>query len=104
MHEAVKPPPALAERFRHGVDLLLLVDVHLQDLRARFHAPGTLLGQAHHPPKAGQHDLRTLPLSHLGDGEGNAARRKHTRHQDLLALEDHPPILTPTRSSARASG
>src|SRR5205823_7183885 len=89
MDEPVEPAPALFERLRQRVDLLLVVDVHLQDLGSGFHPAGTLLRQAHDPAETGQHDIRAFPLRHVGDRVRDARRGQDTGDQDFLALEDH---------------
>src|SRR5438067_7092666 len=95
--EAVEAAPALLERLRQGVDLFLLVDVHLQDLRSGFHPAGALLRQAHHSAKAGQHDVGALFLGRVGYREGDAGWSEDASDQDLLPLEDarhDGPILS----------
>src|SRR5207253_4915789 len=79
--------PALLERVGQRVDLLLVVDVHLQDLRCRLHPAGTFLGEAHGPPEAGEHDVGALALRLVGDRKGDAGGGEDTGDQDLLALE-----------------
>src|SRR5438128_10988310 len=92
MDEPVEATPALLERLRQRIDLLLVVDVHLQDLGSRLHPAGTLLRQAHYPAETGQDDIRAFPLCHVGDGVGDARRGQDTSDQDFLALEDHRAI------------
>ena len=72
MDEAVEPAPALFEGLGQRIDLLLVVHVHLQDLRGRLHPARTLLRQAHDPAETGQHDVGALPLRHVGDRVGDA--------------------------------
>src|SRR5437016_4338995 len=105
--EAVEAAPALLERLREGVDLFLLVDVHLQDLWSWFHPAGALLRQAHHPAEAGQDDVGALFLCRVGDRERDAGRGEHAGDQDLLPFEDARhggPILSePAQELRRGS-
>src|SRR5207237_10934432 len=81
--------PTGLRRLCQGFDLVLVVDVHLQDFGRRFHPAGTLFGQAHGPPEAGEHDVGPLLLGLVGDGEGDTGGGQHPGDQDLLPLENH---------------
>jgi hypothetical protein len=86
----------------HGLDLRLVVRVHLQDVGGAGKALGRLLGQAHRPPERREDDLGTLLLDGLGDGERDRLARKYTRDEQLLPLEQHRPPSPRTGTVPRA--
>src|SRR2546421_5075437 len=88
MDKAVQPAPALLERLGQRIDLLLVVDIHLQDLRSRLHPPRALLRERHHAAEAGEHDIGALVLGRLSYGKGDAGRSEDAGDQDLLPFED----------------
>jgi hypothetical protein len=57
VQEPIEPPPAPLQVGRHGRDVGVVVDVHLQHVRHGVEPARDPLGQAHRPPHPGQHDL-----------------------------------------------
>src|SRR5207302_7130778 len=100
--EAVEPAPTLLQGSGNRLDLAGIVDVHLQQVGDRVHAPGAALGQAHGPAEAGEHDLGALALGEVGDGEGDAGRREDAADEYLLALQDHREDTSVWRRRMRA--
>src|SRR5438132_5912469 len=86
--EAVEAAPALLQRAGQRAEVLLIIDVHLEDVGGRCHPAGTLLGQAHDAAEAGEHDIGALLLSRLGNRKRDAGWGEDAGDEDLLPLED----------------
>ncbi len=105
MDEPIEPAPTRFDALGQGIHLLLVVDVHLQDVWRRLHPPRALLRQAHGAAEAGQNNVGALPLCQVGDRKGEAGGGKDAGHQDLLPLEDARhggPILSEPATRLRA--
>jgi hypothetical protein len=81
-------PPGL-ELLPDGVDLGLVVGIHLQDV-ARVRQPlRHLLGEAHGASEVRQDDLSAVLLRGRRRCEGDRLRGQHAGDQQLLAVEQH---------------